>query len=79
MAREALAHSLAETPFSEIWFEIPLLGAPRFYLHVCLSNETIKARKTLPNGLIDGDFNAAFELYANKKNMVATDSRLPST
>ena len=29
--------------------------------------ETIKVRKTLPADLIDGDFNAAFELYSNKK------------
>ena len=67
LAREAIAHSLAGTPFSEIWFEVPLLGAPRFDLYVVLSYETIKARKTLPADLIDGDFNAEFELYADKK------------
>lgn len=67
VAREAIARSLAGTHFSEIWFEVPLLGEPRFDLHVCLSDETIKARKTLPVDLIDGDFNAAFELYADKK------------
>lgn len=67
LAREAIAHSLAGTHFSEIWFEVPLLGAPRFDLHVCLSDETIKARQTLPADLIDGDFNAAFELYEGKK------------
>ena len=67
LAREAIAHSLAGTPFSGIWFEVPLLGAPRFDLHVCLSGETIKARKTLPADFIDGDFNAAFELYADRK------------
>ena len=79
LAREAIAHSLAGTPFSEIWFEVPLLGAPRFDLHVCFSDETIKARKTLPADFVDGDFNAAFELYADKKNMAITDSRLLST
>jgi len=67
LAREAIAHSLAGTHFSENWFEVPLLGAPRFDLHVVLSYETIKARKTLPADLIDGDFNAEFELYADKK------------
>lgn len=67
LAREAIAHSLAGTPFSEIWFEVPLLGAPRFDLHVVLSNETIKARKTLPADLVDGDFNAVFELYEGKE------------
>ncbi len=67
LAHEVIANSLAGTPFSEIWFEVPLLGAPRFDLHVVLSNETVKARKTLPDDLIDGDFNAAFELYEGKK------------
>lgn len=67
LAREAIAHSLAGTHFSEIWFEVPLLGAPRFDLHVILSDETIKASKTLPADLIDGDFNAVFELYEGKK------------
>ena len=67
LARETIVHSLAGTPFSEIWFEVPLLGAPRFDLHVCLSDETIKARKILPADLIDGDFNAVFELYADRK------------
>lgn len=38
-----------------------------FDLHFCLSGDTIKVRKTLPADLIDSDFNAAFELYADRK------------
>lgn len=79
LAREAIANFLAGTHFSEIWFEVPLLGTPRFDLHVCLSDETIKARKTLPADLIDGDFDAVFELYADDKKYGSDDSRLPST
>ena len=42
LAREAYLRSLAGEEPPIIWFEVPLLGAPRFDLHVALSREALR-------------------------------------
>ena len=41
LAREAFARSLAGEDFPLVWFELPLLGKPRFDLHVALAREAL--------------------------------------
>ena len=41
LAREALAHSLAGNTFPELWFEVPLSGAPWFDLHALVAREDL--------------------------------------
>ena len=64
-AREAFARSRAGSAFPEIWFEVPLLGAPRFDLHAltardALSPETVYTPETT------GGFPETFRWFANQ-------------
>lgn len=43
LAHEAFRRSLAGDGFPVVWFEVPLLGRPRFDLHVALSREALHA------------------------------------
>ena len=47
-ARKAFARSCAGNAFPEIWFEIPLLGEPRFDLHALTSRETLDPEAAFP-------------------------------
>ena len=45
-SREAFARSGAGSAFPEIWFELPLLGTPRFDLHALVSRDSLDPGKT---------------------------------
>ena len=50
LAREAFRRSLVGDGFPIVWFEIPLMGAARFDLHVALSRAMLHAKaRFLPN------------------------------
>ena len=53
-ARKAFARSCAGTACPEIWFEIPLLGEPRFDLHALTSRETLDPEAAFPAEVCGG-------------------------
>lgn len=62
-ARKAFARSCAGNAFPEIWFEIPLLGEPRFDLHALTSRETLDPEAAFP-AEVSGGFPDAFRWFA---------------
>jgi hypothetical protein len=68
-ARKAFARSCAGNAFPEIWFEIPLLGEPRFDLHALTSRETLDPETAFP-AEISGGFPDAFRWFAHQGESV---------
>lgn len=62
-ARKAFARSCAGNAFPEIWFEIPLLGEPRFDLHALTSRGTLDPETALP-AEVCGGFPDTFRWFA---------------
>lgn len=63
LAREAFQRSLVGEGFPVVWFEIPLMGDPRFDLHVALSRQTLHAgARFLPHA--GNGYDALFRWYA---------------
>lgn len=54
LAREAFARSLAGNDFPLVWFELPLLGMPRFDLHVALARTSLVPGTTFAPGAGSG-------------------------
>ena len=50
LAREAFAHSLIGNIFPIVWYELPLLGMPRFDLHVAHSRQALRPGTTFSPG-----------------------------
>lgn len=68
-ARAAFARSLAGSAFPEVWFEVPLLGEPRFDLHVLISHDQLDtAADSLPKKA--GIFEETFSWFAGRKHGV---------
>ena len=64
-ARKAFARSCAGSAFPEIWFEVPLLGAPRFDLHVLNSREALDPEAVYPEE-VTGGFPDVFRWFARQ-------------
>ena len=64
-ARKAFARSCAGTAFPEIWFEIPLLGEPRFDLHALTSREALDPETEFPPDAAGG-FPDVFRWFARQ-------------
>ena len=64
-ARKAFARSCAGNAFPEIWFEIPLLGEPRFDLHALTSRETLDPETAFP-AEVTGSFPDVFQWFARQ-------------
>ena len=66
LAHEAFQRSLVTGGFPLIWFELPLLGAPRFDLHVALSPEALRNSLQLPDDF-DRAYAPALTWYAHEE------------
>lgn len=62
LAREALLRSLTCNGFSDVWFELPLAGNPRFDLHVAFSRERLGSGSFLPGA--GSGYDELFRWYA---------------
>jgi len=62
-AREAFSRCLIGDSFPSLWFEFPLMGRPRFDLHIILSRETLAQCDTLPPVLAHGSFGRALDWF----------------
>lgn len=65
LAREALVRSLTGDGFSIVWFEVPLLGAARFDLHVAYSRDCLEAGPIFPGAC--GGYDELFRWYATEE------------
>ncbi|MBO7664188.1 MAG: hypothetical protein J6U01_12565 [Clostridia bacterium] len=68
-AREAFARSVPAGTMPEIWFEAPLLGEPRFDLHVLTSREALNPESPFPPEETGG-FPEAFRWFAGQEQTV---------
>ncbi len=59
MALKAVSGCLIDDKVPVTWFEFPLLGRPRFDLHVILSAEALSCVEALPPALAQGSFGEA--------------------
>ena len=66
LAREAYRRSLAGGEPPIIWFEVPLLGAPRFDLHVALSREALRGDVRFAHGVGNG-YDELLRWYAQEE------------
>ena len=64
-ARVALSRSLAGEAFPELWFEVPLAGAPWFDLHALTSRETLTPGQTFTEAQTGGN-PGVFEWFASQ-------------
>ena len=64
-ARAAFAGSLVSDAFPELWFEVPLLGEPRFDLHALASQEQLKPGQVFSPERTGGN-PEAFEWFARQ-------------
>lgn len=66
LAREAFRRSIARDIMPGLWFEIPLLGKPRFDLHVTYGNEELHEGAPFPQSAAD-DHGVLLNWYASKE------------
>ena len=66
LAREAFSRSIAGDEFPLVWFEIPLLGKPRFDLHVALSRKALSANANFLPGAGNG-YKKLFAWYGREE------------
>lgn len=66
LAQEAFRRSLAGDEFPIVWFEVPLLGAPRFDLHVAMSRTALAPGTRFAFGAGAG-YEELFRWYANEE------------
>ena len=66
LAREAFSRSLIGEGFPLTWFEVPLVGAPRFDLHVALSRKTLCEGVAFAPGAGNG-YDGLFSWYATEE------------
>ena len=65
LARAAYAKSLLGRGIPLLWFELPLLGEPRFDLHVAHTRESLVPG--MDAGQVPGGYNDVFSWYANEE------------
>ena len=66
MAHEAFVRSLVGDGFSYVWFELPLLGKPRFDLHVAFSRDCLGDGSFFPGA--GNGYDELFRWYANEES-----------
>ena len=69
MSRVAFAGGLAGDAFPEIWFEVPMLGEPRFDLHTLVSHEQLRPDAAFSPGETGG-CPEAFAWFARQESGV---------
>lgn len=67
LAREAFCRSLIGEEFPTVWFELPLLGEPRFDLHVAASRAALRPGATFAPGAGAG-YEGLFRWYAEEES-----------
>ena len=66
LASEAFSRSLAGDEFPIVWFELPMLGRPRFDLHVALGRAALTADPTFAQGAGNG-YDELFAWYGSEE------------